>query len=554
MKARAFLICCAVVALGTVCLWGFVSQATPAESQRGATGDEALIDQLVLVNRILASKEVGVFGAYGHVSVRGRSNSNSYFISRAVSPALVVAKDIYESDLDSQPVAGNRSNLLEERFVHGEIYKARPDVMAIAFSNAPELVAFSVSSIPLARNNRQVPVFDIRKADGGRNGIINSPALGRTLAESLGRGNAALMFGQGAVVVSSSTTNLVSAALGLRTGAEERLFEISLGGTLNHITFTREKAMAEAGGTNLGPSGSVERIDRFAAFFNYLGARDLARAGSSTTTAAQAAPESDQSIIQDLVIANRLLASPELGVLTPDGLAHVSARSRSNPDHFFIARDVSPGMVTATDIIENDLDTRPVKGGNVPQYSERFIHAEIYRARPDVMAVLHAHTPELRIFGQSSVKLRPVLNKALFIGDGLPIFDLSKFTGGAPSPISCPVCISTPELGRALVGVMGKESVVLLLDHGIAVAGASVRGLVSRAYNLRMNARIQQITISLGGNVNYFDEPKRTTSDESGRVGESYPEWDYWKQIVLGSTDINSVPKSASGLPMRVRQ
>ena len=152
------------------------------------------------------------------------------------------------------------------------------------------------------------------------------------------------------------------------------------------------------------------------------------------------------------------------------------------------------------------------------------------------------------------MKLRAVLNNALFIGDGLPIFDITKFTGGAPSPISCPVCISTPELGRALVGVMGNESVALLLDHGIAVADSSVRGLVSRAYNLRMNARIQQIAISLGGRVNYFEKPKGTTATGSGRAAGAYPEWDYWKQVVLGSTDVNSVLKPAAGLPMRPRQ
>jgi ribulose-5-phosphate 4-epimerase/fuculose-1-phosphate aldolase len=250
------------------------------------------------------------------------------------------------------------------------------------------------------------------------------------------------------------------------------------------------------------------------------------------------------------VIANRLLVAPEMGVLTPDGLAHISVRSRSNPAHFFIARDYAPGMVTAADIIENDLDTRPVNGARVPQYSERFIHAEIYRARPDAMAVLHAHTPELRTFGQSSVQLRPVSNKARFVGGGFPIFDISRFTGGAPSPVSCPLCISTPELGRALAKVMGNAPVALLLDHGIAMADTSLRGLVINAYNLRMNARIQQLAVSMGGHVGYFDGAAPGATNRTA----VFPEWDYWKQLLLGSTDLNSVPTPAAGLRVNVRQ
>jgi HCOMODA/2-hydroxy-3-carboxy-muconic semialdehyde decarboxylase len=183
-----------------------------------------------------------------------------------------------------------------------------------------------------------------------------------------------------------------------------------------------------------------------------------------------------------------------------------------------------------------------------PQYSERYIHGEIYKARPDIMAILHAHTPELVTFGQSSVKLRPVLSTALFIGDGLPIYDLTKFTGGAPSPVSCAHCISTPQLGRALAEVMGNKDASLLLDHGIALGAPSVRALVSRAYNFRMNAKIQALAIGLGGTVNAFE------GTASKAASDNYPEWDYWKQAVLGSSaavDPNTAYTPPSGLPTR---
>jgi len=222
----------------------------------------------------------------------------------------------------------------------------------------------------------------------------------------------------------------------------------------------------------------------------------------------------------------------------------VSVRSRTHPNHFFIAHDVAPGMVTAADIIEDDLDAKPVAAGNVAQYSERFIHSEIYKARPDVKAVLHAHTPELRVFGQSNVRLRPVWNRALFIGDGLPNFDIVKVDRDATS-----LLINSPELGRALAGLMGKKDGALLLDHGIALADASLRGLVSRAYNLRLNARIQRMAIALGGTVSFFEAAVTPSNGPA-----TYPEWDYWKQIVVGSADLTTVPRPASGLPLRPHQ
>jgi len=536
MKIRTHVICGIAVALAVLFPWA------SAPAQTGAPSNQSPIDDLVIINRMLSSTEMGVLGAYGHVSIRNPRNPAHYFISRAVSPGLVVAGDIYESDLDGKPVAGARPDLLEERFIDGEIYKARPDVMSVVYTNAKELVSFSVSTVGLG-NNRSLPVFDLRKVAGGQNGLVNTPALGHALAEFLGNRNTTLVFGQGAVVVSSTTNDVVNSAVRLEQDAMQQIFAISLGGAPNHVAFTARATPENR--ANLR-TGGVQRVDRFSIFFNYLGTRDLARLKNPNT---KPPADPDQAVIEDLVLANRMLASSELGVLTPDGLAHVSARSRTNPNHFYIAHDVAPGMVTAADIVEDDLDAKPVKGGDIAQYSERFIHSEIYRARPDVMAVLHAHTPELRVFGQSNVKLRPVLSKAMFIGDGLPIFDIVKFDPSATNTL-----ISSPALGRALVGVMGDKDGSLLLDHGIALADYSVRALVSRAFNLRRDAQIQQIAISLHGGVGFFEEPKDIGPSGSVRGSAAYPEWDYWKQIAIGSANVNVVPKSNAGLPLRPHQ
>ena len=173
-------------------------------------------------------------------------------------------------------------------------------------------------------------------------------------------------------------------------------------------------------------------------------------------------------------------------------------------------------------MIENDLNSKAAVPTDKTQFSEIFIHGEIYKARPDVMAILHAHTPELVSFGMSSVPLRPVLLGANFIGDGLPIYDIRKYTGGYPSPVGCAHCISTPKLGQALVGVLGNKGASLLLGHGITVVETSLPALVSRAYDIRMNALIQQMALSLGGNVSYLEGSQPVANPPNPAA------WEYW--------------------------
>src|SRR5262249_45111434 len=198
----------------------------------------------------------------------------------------------------------------------------------------------------------------------------------------------------------------------------------------------------------------------------------------------------EEVLINDLVLANRMLASKELGIL--DAYGHVSVRNPRNPNHYFISRYVSAGVVKATDIIENDLDSKPVAGPPSDEYQEVYMHGEIYKARPDVMAVLHAHTPEILAFTETSVSLRPVVNGGTFIGAGFPLHDIRKFDPRE-------TIIRTPSLGRSVAMALGKSPAVLLRGHGIALTDSSLRNLVVRAYNLRMNARIQQQAIALGG-------------------------------------------------------
>ena len=152
---------------------------------------------------------------------------------------------------------------------------------------------------------------------------------------------------------------------------------------------------------------------------------------------------------------------------------------------------------------------------------ERFIHGEIYKARPDVMAVVHSHTPELVAFGASTVPLRPIMNGATFIGDGLPLFDIRKFGTNRET------LISTPALGKSLAQVLGNKSAVLLLGHGAVTVDSSLYGLVTRSVALRENARIEQQAISLGGEVTYLNPlprlPKRQVPRESREKAAAAP-------------------------------
>jgi HCOMODA/2-hydroxy-3-carboxy-muconic semialdehyde decarboxylase len=142
MKSRTILITLAAAFVGAL------STVYTSPAQTTAPEEQAL-DDLVLANRVLASKALQILDTRGHVSVRNPRNPNRYFIARYIAPGTVTRADIYEADLDSNPVTGSRNDVYNERFIHGEIYRMRPDVNAIVHAHTPELVAFSVSSVAL---------------------------------------------------------------------------------------------------------------------------------------------------------------------------------------------------------------------------------------------------------------------------------------------------------------------------------------------------------------------------------------------------------------------
>jgi len=235
----------------------------------------------------------------------------------------------------------------------------------------------------------------------------------------------------------------------------------------------------------------------------------LAMIGSAQTTR-------DQALIDDLVTANHILASE--GIL--DGYGHVSVRNPANPNHYFLSRSLAPGLVTAADIVEYDLDSNPINDTRL-SYRERFIHGEIYKARPDVMAIVHDHSPAVIPFSVSSVPLRAVSHMAAFIGDGIPVFEIRDVDGMTD------MLVSSPKRGRALATVLGKFPAALMRGHGAAVVGESVKVAVGRAIYLDLNARVQEQAILLGGSVKYFEpEEAKKTAPQDGFERA----WDVWKR------------------------
>jgi ribulose-5-phosphate 4-epimerase/fuculose-1-phosphate aldolase len=213
-----------------------------------------------------------------------------------------------------------------------------------------------------------------------------------------------------------------------------------------------------------------------------------------------------KGLIDDLVAANRILYRQ--GVV--DGFGHVSARHPSKPDRFLMSAAKAPGRVTAEDIMEFDLDGNPIDGKERPIYSERFIHSEVYKARADVNAVIHSHSPTVIPFSVTQVPLRAVHNTASFLAAGVPVFEMRKAAGMTNN------LVTSSARGKALVETLGDRPVALLRGHGNVVVGPDLRRTVSRAIYTEVNARMLLQTVMLGGPITFID-PEEDKQIETGR-------------------------------------
>ena len=222
------------------------------------------------------------------------------------------------------------------------------------------------------------------------------------------------------------------------------------------------------------------------------------------------------ALLEDLATAHRILAAE--GVL--DYLGHVSVRHPSNPNRYLMPRSLAPALVTASDIMEFELDSTPLDARGRATFSERFIHGEIYKARRDVNAVVHSHSPAVVPFSISQVALRPVHQAGAFLWVGVPVFE----TRGL-DPASASLLVRNPMLGKALAATLADKPVALMRGHGNVVVGADVVIAVARAIGTEANARMQSAAIQLGGPVTYFSAEEGAAMENPAAYARG---WELW--------------------------
>ncbi len=224
-------------------------------------------------------------------------------------------------------------------------------------------------------------------------------------------------------------------------------------------------------------------------------------------------------LLEDLALANHILVNE--GVL--DGFGHISVRHPTNPERFFIARSMAPALVTPEDIVEVDLNGEVHDAQGRRTYVERFIHSAIYKARSDVMSVIHSHSPAVIPFGVTGARLRPICHMSGFLGATTPVFDIRHSAGE-----STDLLVSSQALGEALAKVLGSSSVALMRGHGSVTVGNSIKQAVFRGVYTESNARLQAEASRLGEITFLTESEAKATSDMNDKHLDR--PWEMWKR------------------------
>jgi len=230
----------------------------------------------------------------------------------------------------------------------------------------------------------------------------------------------------------------------------------------------------------------------------------------------------------DLAAASRILA--ERGVV--DAFGHISHRHPDAPDRYFMSRAMAPALVTPDDIIEYSLDSEPCNANGRGSFLERFIHGEVYKARPDINSIAHSHSPSVIPFGLVDTKMEAMFHNAAFLAAGVPVFDISEDFGATDMLVSdCPK-------GVAFAESLGDKDVALMRAHGSVACGPTLQTAVFRAVYTEVNARVQHWTVALGGAT-----PMAALDEEEGRLadvpnqGACLRAWDLWRRQVREEAD-----------------
>jgi HCOMODA/2-hydroxy-3-carboxy-muconic semialdehyde decarboxylase len=233
----------------------------------------------------------------------------------------------------------------------------------------------------------------------------------------------------------------------------------------------------------------------------------------------RAPPRVPERALRDLVIANRILAHENV----VDAYGHVSVRHPEDPKRFLLACSLAPSMVGREDIMQFDLEGNPLGGDARQPYLERFIHGAIYEARPDVLAVVHAHAEDVLPFGVTDAPLRPVIHSGSFMGEHVPVWDIRDKFGDTN------LLVTNPAQGRDLALRLGGNNVSLMRGHGFVAAARSLIEVVRMSVYVPRNARVQMAAMQLGavkplspGEIAARNAGYKPHSPETWRA------WEYW--------------------------
>jgi ribulose-5-phosphate 4-epimerase/fuculose-1-phosphate aldolase len=231
----------------------------------------------------------------------------------------------------------------------------------------------------------------------------------------------------------------------------------------------------------------------------------------------------ERAVLKDLAAASRILVDQKVF----DAAGHVSMRHANIPERFLMSRSLAPEMVTADDIMQFNLDCEPIDAQGRRGFIERYLHGEIYRARRDVMAIAHSHSPPVIAFGLTAKPLRAMYHNAAFLAAGVPVFDIREKFG------TTDIVISSAAKGVALAQTLGDKPVALLRAHGMVTVGPSLPVAVFRAIFTVTSAAIQHQAQALGGEIAALDQDEGRIADivNVETVGRS---WDLWKRRVMG--------------------
>ena len=227
--------------------------------------------------------------------------------------------------------------------------------------------------------------------------------------------------------------------------------------------------------------------------------------------------KADPALVEKLAMANRILY--DQGVV--DGFGHISVRHDQSPEHFLLSCNRAPGLVTPEDILSYDLNGDLAQASDKRSYLERFIHSEIYRSRPDVMSVVHSHSPSVIPFGVTGQRLRPIFHMSGFLGSGSALFEIREAGGNTD------LLISSTGLGKALAQALGQHNCVLMRGHGSTTVGPSIEVAVYRAIYAEVNAKLQLQAAALGP-INFLNEEEAALAATTTE-GQVVRTWDLWR-------------------------